>query len=99
MHEHDTDPARERRGTYLGIFLTLLFTGGFLVFLIVVTGGFFLWAAYIVAFIFLFAGLHYLLWGWAMSQDVEGEREELEMQERAEAGDWDRPRSEHIRRF
>ena len=50
----------------------------------VATGG---WAVYVIGVagaIFLFGGMHYLLWGRAMLQQTAGDREEEEMRQRAE---------------
>ena len=99
MHEYDNDAARQRRGTFAGFFLTLVLAGGFLFFLVFVSGGFFLWVAFIAAGIFFFAGLHYVVWGWALSQGAAAEREEMETRERDGDDNGYLPPSEHIRRF
>jgi hypothetical protein len=100
MYNYDRDPGRDR-GTFLGVFLTLLVAVGFLFFLIAISG-FFLWAAVIVTGIGLVTCLHYLLWGWALSESAAAEREEEERHRQVEADEWDLPpprHSEHFRRF
>jgi hypothetical protein len=71
----------------LGLFLTVMALGFFLLILILISGGFFL---YVVAAALGLVGLcafHYVLWGRAMSHAVAGEREEEQLRQRA-AEDW-----------
>lgn len=49
--------------TFLAVLLTLVFGGGFLLFLIVVTFNLFLWVIGVALAVAAFAGLHYVIWG------------------------------------
>jgi hypothetical protein len=68
---------RGRRESFLTIFLVLL-AGGLIVFVLTfISFGVF---GYVLAAVPVFAlvgFLHYVLWGYAMSQETAGEREEL----------------------
>jgi hypothetical protein len=79
-------PSRQRRETFVGYLLTLLFGAALLLFLIFVTGGFFLNILAALAAIGAVGYLHYLLWGHSLTQAVAGEREEEEARERWEEG-------------
>jgi hypothetical protein len=98
----DFDPAPPRRPheTFLTIFLTGLAALGFLTFLILISGGYFIFLVAVGLSIGVFAFLHYLLWGHALSEEVAGEREEDEAHSEAGADDWflDGP-GRHSRRF
>jgi hypothetical protein len=98
--DYDPSPPRRQHETFLTIFLTGLATLGFLTFMIVISGGYFIFLVVIALSIGVFAFLHYLLWGHALSEEVAGEREEEEVPEEAEADDWflDGP-GRHTRRF
>jgi hypothetical protein len=82
--DHDA-PERQRRETFLSLFLALFFGGGFVLFLIVITGGFFLYCLLAVAAIGVVGYCHYVLWGHSLTQAVAGEREEEEARERWES--------------
>jgi hypothetical protein len=95
--EPDPNAPHRNRETILTLMLTALFAGGILFFLILVSGGFFVFVVACVFAIALIGLLHYVLWGYTLSQEVAGEREEEEAQARWEADQeqghfWDRPR-------
>jgi hypothetical protein len=97
MHPNDLPP--RDRGSALGMMLTVLAVGFFILVLIFISGGFFLYVVQIAAGIFLFALFHYVLWGRAMSQSVAGEREEERLRQRAaEPEDWPVEHPHGIRR-
>jgi hypothetical protein len=82
--EPEIDKLRQRREGFLGLVLVLFCAGGFFLFLVVITGGFFLHAAAWVVVFALVGGIHYVLWGHALTREVAGEREEEEARERWE---------------
>jgi hypothetical protein len=87
MSFHDADgDERESRGraTFLAVVLTIFFGGGIVIFLIFITGGFILDVLLIVGALVALGFLHYFLWGRGLERSVEGEREELELQRKAE---------------
>jgi len=89
MHDDDLNAYRQRRESFLTIFLAVLGSGAFLLFLVLLTGGFFLWVILGVALIILFALFHYLMWGRSLMRNTAGEREEEQLRARAEAEeDW-----------
>jgi polyferredoxin len=97
MHPNDLPP--RNRGSALGMMLTVLAVGFFILVLIFISGGFFLYVVQIAAGIFLFTLFHYVLWGRAMSQSVAGEREEEQLRQRAaEPEDWPVDHPHGIRR-
>jgi hypothetical protein len=90
-------PEPSTRGSFLSVLLTLIFGGGFLMFLILVTGGFFFYVALAVLAVGSVGFLHYVLWGQALTQEVAVERAIEEEKMRAEADGY--PRDQHgIRR-
>jgi fatty acid desaturase len=101
MNPNDLQPPRDR-GPFLGMMLTVLAVGFFVLVLIFITGGFFLYVVQITAGIFLVALFHYVVWGRAMSQAVAGEREEEQLRQRAAAEadgeDWPAEHPHGIRR-
>jgi high-affinity Fe2+/Pb2+ permease len=76
------DPV-QRRTALLPVFLTLLVGGFFCTALIVVTGGAFFYVVGVVVLFVLLGFVHYALWGAAMSEQTAGEREEMELLEKA----------------
>lgn len=80
------EPARNKgRETVLTIALTFVMGGAFFFFLNLVSLGVFF---YVLAAVFGMTAvgfLHYVLWGYAFSQEVAGEREEEELRRRLEA--------------
>jgi polyferredoxin len=94
--DHDPDAPRRRRETLLTFLLATVFAGGILFFLVLVSGGFFVFVMAVVFAITLVGLLHYALWGYALTQEVAGEREEAEERARWETDEeqgpfWDRP--------
>jgi hypothetical protein len=87
MDEHDT--YRRRRETFLTVFLAAAGLIGLLFVFTILTSGLLLYFFLVVAVAGLVAGFHYLLWGWAYTQQTAGEREEMEAEERAAADDDD----------
>lgn len=97
---------RSARGSFLSVILTLLAACFFLFFLFLACGGIAVYVIWVVAGVGLIGLLHYMLWGNAYSQEVEGEREELEIREREEelpdragAGEWTPEERSWYRRF
>jgi hypothetical protein len=99
MSSNYPQPSRDR-GTVLGMALMGMALMFFLLVLIFISGGFFLYVILITAAIFAVSLLHWAVWGRALSQSVEGEREEELLRQRAEAEDedWTPPRRDGIRR-
>ena len=79
----DSHDRRQRRASFLPVMLGLTVAGFFCLVLILVTGGFFFYVLGIVLLFVLLGLIHYALWGAAMSQQVAGEREEVELLEKA----------------
>jgi arginine exporter protein ArgO len=82
------------RETMLAVALTLLAVGGFLFFLTLISGGWVIYFLEVVLALIAFAGLHYLLWGRMMMDETAGEREEAELQAKAELSEWDLPEAQ-----
>ena len=81
-------PETAPRESMLPLMLSIITLGGILLFLILVSGGFFL---YVLAGVcaLLFVGLvHYLLWGAALHQQTEADREEARLREETEETLW-----------
>jgi hypothetical protein len=70
----DEPPQNQRRETLLTVILTGLGACAFLFFLILVSGGFFFYVALAVAAIFCLGFFHYMVWGYAMTQEVADEQ-------------------------
>ncbi len=70
----DEPPQNPRRETLLTVILTGLGASAFLFFLILVSGGFFFYVALAVAAIFCLGFFHYMVWGYAMTQEVAEEQ-------------------------
>lgn len=77
-----SDP-QEQRATLLPYMLGAIGLMFFLTFLVVITGGFFFWVALITGSFAMMGWLHYVLWGKALMERTAGEREEMELLERA----------------
>jgi hypothetical protein len=73
MQPHDPPPPAPRE-TLLTIVLTGVGAAAFLFFLILITGGFFFWLTLAVAAVIGLGFFHYVLWGYAMTQEVAEER-------------------------
>ncbi len=99
MNPHDLRPPRNR-GSHLGMMLTVLALGFFVLVLIFISGGFFLYVVQITAGIFVVSLFHWAVWGRALSQAVAGEREEEQLRRRAaeEEEDWPMDHPHGIRR-
>ena len=76
---------RKGRETVLTLSLVGILGGAFLFFLNLVTLGVFFYVAATVIGIAAVGFLHYSLWGYALSQQVVGEREEQRIQDMLEA--------------
>lgn len=72
---------RTARDTVLTLTLAALLGGGILFFLNVVSLGILSYALGVGGLVALVGVLHYVTWGWSMSQEVAGEREELKVRE------------------
>ena len=77
------DPV-ESRATFLPLLLGSLGMGLFFLVLILITGGFFFYVGLSVGGLVLLGLFHYALWGKSLSEKVAGEREEMDLLERAE---------------
>jgi hypothetical protein len=80
--ERPDDRASSGRESFLALMLAALAGGGFLLFLILVSGGFFFYVLCAVLAVFCLGFVNYLLWGRAMTREVAGEREDMELEER-----------------
>ncbi len=100
MEPHDT-AERQRRGSCLSIMLTGGFVGFLVLLLAVATGGWAFHVLWIAAAIGLFGLIHYLLWGRMLQQQTAGEREEEEASRRADEGERDEvhPGANGVTRF
>jgi hypothetical protein len=78
MEEEQIREYQQRRENFLTLFLALLGGTTILFCLVLVTGGFFLWVLIGLGVIAFVGGFHYLLWGKLFSDQVAGEREEME---------------------
>jgi hypothetical protein len=68
------DEQLPRRETMLTVMLTGLGAGVFLFFLILISGGFFFYVVLAVALMVALGFFHYLVWGYAMTQEVADEQ-------------------------
>lgn len=83
------------RESLLTVFLALILGAAFLFFLYLLTFGF---AAYIAAAVLamVFMGyLHYAVWGYSLSEETAGEREEELVRQRMEAEEMESRRRDH----
>jgi hypothetical protein len=85
MDPSDPTPPRE---TLLTVLLAGIGLAFFVSLLILISGGFFFWVLLFAAGIGLFAGLHYLLWGWLLPGPPASLPDEEELKRRAEADAW-----------
>ncbi len=77
-------PPPKGRDTLLTIVLVVLLGCSFAFFLDMVSLGYFRFVIVTVVGITLIGFFHYLLWGYALSREVAGEREEEELKNRLE---------------
>lgn len=91
----DPEARNKYRETLLALFLIVLLGGSSAFFLYFLSLGMLGHVFAVVAWISLVGFLHYALWGYSMSREVAGEREEAELKERLEAEPWERPETEH----
>jgi hypothetical protein len=73
MMPHD-NPHPQRRETLLTVVLSGLAAGACLFFLILISGGFIFYVLLAVAGIVALGFFHYVLWGYAMTQEVADEQ-------------------------
>jgi hypothetical protein len=90
-HEPSETAGREK---FLAVVLATLVVAAVFFFLIVITGGLIILVIAVAAGMGLLAFINYCLWGRGMSQEVAGEREELELQEKMSLPEWDLPAEE-----
>jgi fatty acid desaturase len=88
-------PEPSHRETLLTVILTGLGAGGFLLFLIMISGGFFFWVLVAVAVMVGLGFFHYILWGYAMTQEV-AEEQAQEAQRQLDA--LDQPINDRVQR-
>lgn len=94
------EPPATPRGTFASFLLTGMFVMFFLGLLTVVTGGWFLILLAAFGAILVFAGIHYLLWGWLMEQEMrDKQEEEEELRAKAPMEGWPLPDSDRYTRF
>jgi hypothetical protein len=77
-------PPQQPRGSWISIFLALMFGAVVVVILTFITLGTFAPVLVIGGILFLFVGLHYCLWGWWLGgviRQAEGEEEEADEEE------------------
>jgi hypothetical protein len=94
--EPDPNARGRNRETILTLMLMALLAGALFFFLIVLSGGLLVFLAAAVFAIALVGLLHYVLWGYTLSQEVAGDREEEEVRMREapenDRGEfWERP--------
>jgi hypothetical protein len=75
---------KNKRESMLTIILVTVFGGGVFFFLNFVSLGIFSYVIGIVAAIAIVGTLHYVLWGFALTEETAGEREEAELKARLE---------------
>ncbi len=73
---------KRQRGTCLSLMMAAMVAGFFALLLVVATGGWAMYVIWIGGAIFLFGGIHYLLWGRMMLRQTAGDREEEELRQR-----------------
>jgi hypothetical protein len=91
-----SDP--QPRETLLTIVLACVGLAFFLGLLILISGGFFIWVLLFATGIGVFAGLHYLLWGWLLPRPEAELPDEAELRTRAEADAWPAASDHRIKR-
>lgn len=91
----DKQTRSKYRETVLALFLVVIMGGAISFFLYFLTLGVLGHVFAAVAGIALVGFLHYALWGYSMSREVAGEKEEAELKERIEAQPWEQPETEH----
>ena len=97
--DHEPDPDRQRRETFLTVLLTVMGAAGLLFCLVLITGGLLVWVVVGAAALAALGLVNYLLWGWLFSRATAGEREEAEFQARMELNDWDLPEPRRPRHY
>ncbi len=81
----DDHPSSRGRETFLTIFLVIVFGGAFVFFLDFISMGIVSVVFKVIIGMTVIGSIHYLLWGHSLSQEVAGEREEYELQQRLQA--------------
>ena len=81
----DNQPSSSGRESFLTIFLVVVFGGAFVYFLNFISLGIFSFVLMVIVGITLIGSNHYVLWGHGLSNEVAGEREELELREGMDA--------------
>lgn len=83
--EEEKTPSQQRRESFLTVFLALILGGASLFVLQLLTLGFVGHILTSVLAIVLLGYLHYAVWGYSMSKETAGEREEELIRQRMEA--------------
>jgi len=84
--EHEPQKSRHKgRETILTLSLVLILGGAFVFFLNLISMGIFFYVIVVVLGIACVGFAHYVLWGYALSEHVAGEREEYKIRESLEA--------------
>lgn len=73
------------RETILTLVLVIVFGGAFALFLDLISMGILSAIVKITLGLIIFGALQYLIWGYWLSRDVAGEREELELRDKMQA--------------
>jgi hypothetical protein len=80
---NDPNDPVQRRATFLPMFLAVAGGGFACLLLVLLTGGFFFYFGLVVLGLTGLGLFHYMVWGRAMSEQTAGEREEMELLEKA----------------
>jgi hypothetical protein len=86
----DTEPRNKTRETILTVTLVTVLGGTIGFFLNLVSLGMFAWVLIAVLAFTALGFVHYVVWGYAMSQQTAGEREEMLLREEREQEEIDR---------
>ncbi len=81
----DDELYRRRRETLLVVSFVGIAVFGLLFIFTILTGGFLIYLLAVVAVAAIIGGLHYLLWGRALTERTAGDREEMQAEEEAAA--------------
>ena len=84
MDDDDYNTYQRRRETFLTVFLAGFTLIASLYVVTLLTGGFLIYILLVVAACAAVGVFHYLLWGRSLSEEVAGEREEMEGREQGE---------------
>src|SRR5216683_3348517 len=92
------DPPSNPRETLLTVLLAGIALTFFAGLLILISGGFFFWVLLFAAGMGLFAGIHYLLWGWMLPREDATLPDQDQLTSRVETDAWPVSKEDRIRR-